>query len=430
MTRGRLRIYLGAAPGVGKTFAMLAEGARRAARGADVLVGVVDTHGRPGTTDALRGLPTLTPRGSSDGVSPDELDLAAVLARRPSVLLVDDLAHTNAPGGVHAKRWQDVDALLDAGVDVITTVNIQQLESLADVVESIIGRPEPNTVPDAFVRRADQLELIDMAPEALRSRIAHGNVSGDEALDPDFFRVGNLAALRELALIWLADRVDEGLARYRADHSIGSTWATRERLVVALSGVRRGKPCCAAEPASPLDLQDLRVQLEPGLAAILQNAGALALVQNLEILRQSHQARPLADDVVGQPVQRAHPVAQLCDQAALLQNSVDARGYVVDRRVDQRHDQDFLVVLDDLCHQTRGQHGQRRRLAAAGHCGYAHSPAGITEDLFLCGSQLDHGRPSRLLACPGVPRRGPLHAPQQAVERLQQRGRLLRSPAR
>ncbi|MBN9619276.1 MAG: sensor histidine kinase KdpD, partial [Actinobacteria bacterium] len=246
MTRGVLRIYLGAAPGVGKTVAMLDEGNRRRARGTDVVVGFVETHGRAFTAERLAGLPVVArkPVGYR-GAQFAEMDLAAVLARRPAVALVDELAHTNVPGsGPHAHRWEDVDALLDAGIDVISTLNIQHLESLNDVVEAITGVRQYETVPDAVVRAADQVELVDMVPEALRRRMAHGNVYPPERVDAalgNYFRVGNLTALRELALLWLADSVEEGLQRYRAEHGIDDTWETRERVVVGLTGGPEGE---------------------------------------------------------------------------------------------------------------------------------------------------------------------------------------------
>jgi two-component system sensor histidine kinase KdpD len=240
MDRGRLRVYLGAAPGVGKTYAMLDEGHRRRERGTDVVVGYVETHGRPRTEKAVEGL-EVVPRRSIEyrGTTMEELDLEAVLERSPAVVLVDELAHTNVPGSTHEKRWQDVEALLDAGVHVITTVNIQHLESLNDVTESITGVRQRETVPDHVVRSADQIELVDMSPQALRRRMAHGNIYSADKIDAAlsrYFREGNLTALRELALLWLADRVDEGLERYRDQHDIDSTWATRERIVVPVSG--------------------------------------------------------------------------------------------------------------------------------------------------------------------------------------------------
>jgi two-component system sensor histidine kinase KdpD len=243
--RGRLRIYLGSAAGVGKTYAMLSEGHRRAERGADVVVGFAEAHGRPQTSALLDGL-EVVPRHTLEyrGATFEEMDLDAVLARHPEIALVDEFAHTNVPGSRNEKRWQDVEELLDAGIDVISAVNIQHLESLNDVVEKITGVPQRETVPDAIVRAADQVEMVDMTPEALRRRMAHGNIYPPEKIDAaltNYFRSGNLAALRELALLWLADKVDEGLQRYRVEHKIQGAWEARERVVVALTGGPEGK---------------------------------------------------------------------------------------------------------------------------------------------------------------------------------------------
>ncbi len=242
--RGRLRVYLGAAPGVGKTYAMLSEGRRGLERGRDVVVGLVETHGRPRTAALLEGM-EIVPRRTVRyrGATFTELDVPAVIERRPKVALIDELAHTNAPGSGNVKRWQDIDEILDAGIDVISTVNIQHLESLNDVVQGITGVPQRETVPDEVVRRADQIELVDMSPEALRRRMAHGNVYAPEKVSAamsNYFRVGNLTALRELALLWAAGKVDDQLDRYRADHGIADTWETRERVVVALTGGPEG----------------------------------------------------------------------------------------------------------------------------------------------------------------------------------------------
>ncbi|MFF3442069.1 DUF4118 domain-containing protein [Streptosporangium sp. NPDC002721] len=242
--RGRLRVYLGAAPGVGKTYTMLCEGRRRLERGTDVVVALVETHGRPRTAELLDGM-EVVPRASlvHRGSVFTELDVDAVIARRPKVALVDELAHTNVPGSRNAKRWQDIEDILDAGIDVVSTVNIQHLESLNDVVEEITGVAQRETVPDEVVRRADQVELVDMAPEALRRRMAHGNVYAPEKVDAalsNYFRVGNLTALRELALLWTAGKVDDQLDRYRAEHGIAGTWEARERVVVALTGGPEG----------------------------------------------------------------------------------------------------------------------------------------------------------------------------------------------
>jgi two-component system sensor histidine kinase KdpD len=242
--RGQLRIYLGSAAGVGKTFAMLGEGHRRAERGTDVVVAFVETHGRPHTAALIEGLEAIPrKRMAYRDASFEEMDIDAVLARHPEVALVDEFAHTNVPGSRNEKRWQDVEELLEAGIDVISNVNIQHLASLNDVVEKITGVPQRETVPDAIVRAADQVEIIDMTPEALRRRMAHGNIYPAEKIDAaltHYFRAGNLAALRELALLWLADKVDEGLQRYRAAHDIHATWEARERVVVALTGGPEG----------------------------------------------------------------------------------------------------------------------------------------------------------------------------------------------
>src|ERR1700685_4637601 len=272
--RGQLRIYLGAAAGAGKTFDMLSEGHRRAERGADVVVAYVETHGRPHTAALLEGL-EIIPRTTIGyrGATFEEMDLDAVLARRPEIAVVDEFAHSNVPGSRHAKRWEDVEKLLAAGIEVISNVNIQHLESLNDVVQKITGGPQRETVPDAMVRAADQVELVDITPEALRRRMAHGNIYPPEKIDAALthsFRAGNLSALRELALLWLADKVDEGLQKYRAEHDITSTWEARERVVVALTGGPEGdtlirRAARIAARASGGDLLAVHVTKSDGL---------------------------------------------------------------------------------------------------------------------------------------------------------------------
>ncbi|MFI1016447.1 ATP-binding protein [Streptomyces sp. NPDC020965] len=245
MGRGKLRIYLGAAPGVGKTYAMLAEAHRRVERGTDCVVAFVEHHDRPRTEVMLHGLEQVQRREIEyRGTVFTEMDVDAALERRPTVALVDELAHTNVPGSRNAKRWQDVEELLAAGIDVVSTVNIQHFESLGDVVESITGVRQRETVPDEVVRRADQIELVDMSPQALRRRMAHGNIYKSDKVDAalsNYFRPGNLTALRELALLWVADRVDEYLQQYRGEHNIRSTWQARERIVVGLTGGPEGR---------------------------------------------------------------------------------------------------------------------------------------------------------------------------------------------
>ena len=238
--RGELRIYLGAAPGVGKTFAMLGEAHRRLERGTDLVAAVIETHGRKKTAELLEGIETIPPKYIEyRGTRFPELDVDAVLRRHPQVVLVDELAHTNTPGSKNPKRWQDVEELLDAGITVISTVNVQHLESLNDVVAQITGIEQQEKVPDEVVRAASQVELVDITPEALRRRLSHGNVYAADKVNAalsNYFRPGNLTALRELALLWLADQVDAALAKYREDHKITEPWEARERVVVAVTG--------------------------------------------------------------------------------------------------------------------------------------------------------------------------------------------------
>ena len=219
---------------------MLGEAHRRLERGTDVVAAVVETHGRKKVGELIKGIEVIPPHYISyrGGTFP-ELDVEAVLRRKPEVALVDEYAHSNIPGSTHDKRWQDIETLLDAGITVISTLNIQHLESLNDVVAQITGVEQRETVPDEIVRKAAQIELVDITPEALRRRLAHGNVYPSERIDAaltNYFRAGNLTALREIALLWLADQVDSALAKYRADQKITDTWEARERVVVAVTG--------------------------------------------------------------------------------------------------------------------------------------------------------------------------------------------------
>ena len=273
--RGRLTVYLGAAPGVGKTYAMLGEARRRHERGTDVVVGYVETHGRRLTAEMVEGL-EVVPRKqiAYRGTTFTEMDTDAVIARKPAVVCVDELAHTNVPGSRHEKRAEDIEEIRRAGIDVITTVNIQHLESLNDAVERITGVRQRETVPDEVVRTADQIQLVDMSPDALRRRMAHGNIYRPEQIDASlasYFRVGNLTALRELALLWLADRVDDALDDYRREHQIDQPWPAKERIVVAVTGgaesetlLRRGARL--AQRAAGSELLAVHVIASDGLA--------------------------------------------------------------------------------------------------------------------------------------------------------------------
>jgi two-component system sensor histidine kinase KdpD len=289
---GRFRIYMGAVAGVGKTFAMLDEGWRRHRRGADVVVGFVETHGRPRTAELIRDLEVVprkvvTYRDSAF----EEMDLDAVLTRRPEVALVDELAHTNVPGsGRNEKRWQDVIELLDAGIHVITTVNVQHLESIADAVERMTGSRVRERVPDWVVRKADQLELIDSSPEQLRRRMMHGNIYPPakvaDALT-HFFRTENLVALRELALRFVADETEEELLAYLRGHHPEGIWDTTERIMVAITAAH-GTDAVIRRAAR------LSARMKGDLHAVHVSSGENARphdAENLDALRR------LADDL-------------------------------------------------------------------------------------------------------------------------------------
>jgi two-component system sensor histidine kinase KdpD len=239
---GKFRIYLGSAAGVGKTVSMLDEGLRRLNRGTDVVIGIVDTHKRPFTELKAQAIEAI-PRKKIEykGKVFEEFDLQAVFERNPEVVLIDELAHTNIPGsGPHEKRWQDVIEILESGISVITTVNIQHVESLADAVEAMTGVKVRERVPDWVLRRADQIELVDSSPEQLRRRLLHGNIYPADKIPTaltHFFKYENLAALRELALRFLADETEEEMLNYLSRiHSEGQ-WETTERIMVAVTGV-------------------------------------------------------------------------------------------------------------------------------------------------------------------------------------------------
>lgn len=244
MSRGRLRVFLGAAPGVGKTFSMLQEGHRLQHEGRDVVVGFVESHGRADLAPLIDALETVATRPTGSNQTSGEMDIEAVLARQPQVVLVDELAHTNSPGSGQEKRWLDVETLLDANIDVLTTLNVQHLETLNDIVFEITGVRETETIPDGIVRRATEIELIDLTEEGIRRRLTAGKIFPADEIDAalaNYFRPGNLAALRGIALSWTADRVEETLDDYRGVHEIDHPWETKERTVVALGGSEGGE---------------------------------------------------------------------------------------------------------------------------------------------------------------------------------------------
>jgi two-component system sensor histidine kinase KdpD len=241
--RGRLRIYLGYAPGAGTTSAMLNEAHQRAEHGTDVVVGYARVHGRPRTAALLAGLEAIPhEKVPFRDTIVEELDLDAALARRPEVVLLDGFACRNAPGSRHAWRWQDAEELRQAGIDVVSTVDLRQLDSLCDVVEKITGSPPGQTVPDTFVRAADEVEIVDTAPETLRDRMARGDIypaEQAEAALADWFRIGHLSALREMALLWLAATLAGD--RHRPGGPLPGAPQARERVVVALTGSPDGE---------------------------------------------------------------------------------------------------------------------------------------------------------------------------------------------
>jgi two-component system sensor histidine kinase KdpD len=290
--RGKLKLFFGASPGVGKTFTMLEAAQAKQREGADVVVGVVETHGRAETARLTEGLEVL-PRHQLEykGITLHEFDLDGALARVPRLILVDELAHTNAPGSRHAKRWQDVMELLDAGIDVYSTLNVQHIDSLNDVVAQITGITVRETVPDAVLERADEIELVDVSPEVLLQRLREGKVyvpdQAGRALDR-FFRRGNLIALRELALRQTANRVDAQMRGYMRSEGIRETWPASERLLV----------CIGPDPASArlvratkrmaerLQADWIAVYVETPLHYRLTEAAKDAVVQNLRLAEQ------------------------------------------------------------------------------------------------------------------------------------------------
>jgi two-component system sensor histidine kinase KdpD len=303
--RGRLRVYLGMAPGVGKTFKMLEEAHRRAERGTDIAVGFVECHGRPKTLKLLDGLEILPrlqiPYG---GVVVEEMDADAVIARKPAVAIIDELAHTNAPGSPREKRWQDVELIRDAGIDVVSTCNVQHIESVADAVETIVGAPVRERLPDAIFASADEVELVDMSPHALRQRIRHGNVYPPDrsrlALDK-FFTEPNLTALRELSLRFVARRVDDQLEDIVGSRGLGRILPVTERVLVSVDdrpssrrALRRGGMIAAA-----LDV--------PMLAVVIVTPGIETL--SFDRRRDLQENLDYADDLGGEVVR--HEAADL-----------------------------------------------------------------------------------------------------------------------
>jgi two-component system, OmpR family, sensor histidine kinase KdpD len=283
-TRGVFKLFLGYAPGVGKTFNMLSEALRRRSRGEDVVIGMVETHGRQGIQELAEQVETV-PRKKIEykGTVFEEMDVDAILARRPSVVLVDELAHTNIPGSKHRKRYEDVQELLAANIDVISTLNIQHIESIAPVVHSITGIVVRETVPDWVPLTASETVMVDLTPEALQNRMKRGDVYSTEKVErslKNFFRRGNLIALRELALRQVAEQVDRSLESYMEAQDIRKNWGVRERMAVCVSANPAGQYLIArgARMARRMDaeLYVVHVDREFGIGPRESNPNALA----------------------------------------------------------------------------------------------------------------------------------------------------------
>ena len=269
-TRGTFKLFLGYAPGVGKTYAMLSEGIRRHSRGEDVVIGIVETHGRKAITELARKLEAVLRRKLEyKGTTFEEMDVDAIIARHPQVVLLDELAHTNVPGSKHRKRYEDVQEILAAKIDVISTLNIQHMESIAPTVRSITGITVRETVPDWVPLMANETVMVDLTPEALQNRLRRGDVYSPEKVEQalhNFFRSGNLNALRELALRQVAEHVDRSLESYMEAKEIEETWAVRERLAVCISSNPAAQYLIArgARMARRLDAQFYVIYVDTG----------------------------------------------------------------------------------------------------------------------------------------------------------------------
>ncbi len=290
--RGRLKVFMGFAAGVGKTFEMLNEANRRKQRGQDVVIGYVETHGRTGTVEQLGDLEVIPRQKIKYRDSEfEEMNTDAIIARRPAWVLVDELAHTNVPGSQREKRWQDVEAILDAGINVETTLNVQHLESLNDVVFDITGVKVRETVPDRVIKDADEIKMVDITPRALIHRLERGDIYKPDRVPnalQNWFREGNLNALREIALREIAHEVDEDVTEYRREKHVREQWATHDRIMVCISPspesmrlLRRGWRIAQRLKAEIVAVYVESAELKPEEQEALRND--LALAERLKI---------------------------------------------------------------------------------------------------------------------------------------------------
>jgi len=354
--RGCHKIFIGYAAGVGKTYTMLSEAQRRHSRGEDVVIGFVEPHKRPETIALTEGLDKVPTRKIEyRGAVFEELDTDAVIARRPEWVLVDELAHTNVPGTRHEKRWQSVEEILDAGINVISTVNVQHFESLNDTVTQITGVRVRETVPDRILDAADEVELVDITPQALVNRLNRGVIYEPEKVPAalaHFFRHGNLVALRELALRRTAEEVDDDLREFMDDHEVDKTWGVTERVLVAITPqplgsklIRRGY-----QLASRMGGRFFVVYVRP--------QGVALSAKEEEMLREfTYLALDLGGEVVD--LAGADPAAQLVEfaksrqvtfvvmgQSARSRLDEVLRGSIVNRIMRETRNIDIVVVAD------------------------------------------------------------------------------------
>lgn len=354
--RGRLKIFLGYAAGVGKTYAMLAEAHRRLARGEDIAVGYVEPHLRPDTMALVAGLPMIPPKQLEyRGARFTELDTDAVLAAHPAIVLIDELAHTNVPGTRHEKRWQSVEEILDAGIDVLSTVNVQHLESLNDTVSQITGVRVRETLPDKVLDEADEVELVDLPPDALLNRLKRGAIYPPEKIDQalsNFFRRGNLVALREMSLRKTAEEVDEDLAEFMRSHDVDKTWGASDRVLVAVAAkttscklVRRGY-----QLAKRLDGQLWVVHVKP--AAVLLAPKEQAAIDELRELAEELEGDFIevgSDDIAAGIIEfaRGHQITYIVMGQSVRSRAEEImRGSVVNRIMRETRNIDVVIVAD------------------------------------------------------------------------------------
>ncbi len=354
--RGRLKVFLGAVPGVGKTYKMLSESHRRLARGEDIVIGLVEPHGRPATAEMMQGLEQIPlKRIEYRGAVFYELDTAAVLQRHPEWVIVDELAHTNIPGTVHEKRWQSIEELRDAGISVLTTVNVQHLESLNDTVHEITGVRVRETVPDALVDSADEIELVDLTPDALINRLRRGDIYHTEKIPQalsNFFRRGNIVALRELALQHTAEEVDDQLQKYMHEHHMALGKAAREHVVVCVGSrmrstklVRRGYRI-AKRLQGDLDVVYVRV---PGARLGRKEEAALQdvydLARNLGGKVVELEGDSVADELVKYATGQGATV-MVMGQSARSRLQEILRGSIINRIMRETRNIDIVIVAD------------------------------------------------------------------------------------